>query len=286
MSQGYQAALGIDTELPVTRGFEFEQCTLAKSSPLVDTSGWRGTRSALATRTRPGLATISGLIDIVPLPNDLTAIMPWIMGSPTLQSPFTLGKSLAARVVQIDKVAAVYAYAGCYVRRATFRCRVGEPLRLRLELLAQAETRSLAGSFPAVSYAPGVPFLFSDTTLNLVGQSREVQEWSIVIDNHLQASFANTTTATRIFSRDRTVSLQCTHPFTADEVVLTDAPVAGSAGILRLANPAATLTFQFAALQWSRQSPTIADRNEITCVTHAIARKSNRDDELVVTCEA
>lgn len=282
MSQGYQAALGIDTIPPVGLGFEFEQCAITKTSQIIDTSGIRGSRAHVAARTRSGVETIAGVIELVPSADDLRHLLPWMLGAPAVARQFSLGESLVERFVQVDKVAGVFTYAGCSVNRAMFACRAGQPLRLRLEIVGKTETAGPAGSFPHVAYSSGPPFLFSDTILNLVGQSREVQEWSIVIDNHLEVSFANSTTATRIIPRDRTVTLSCTNPFTADEVVLYDQVLAGSPASLSLTNSAATLTFQFATLQVPSVGPTIAGRQEVPLQLQGVARQVNATSELVV----
>ena len=203
MSQGYQAALGIDTVQPVAIGFEFEQCAITKVSQIIDTSGIRGSRSHLAARTRRGVDTIAGLIELIPTADELRHLLPWILGGVAVDGQYRLGESLGERFVQVDKVAGVFTYVGCLVNRASFVGKAGQPIRLQLEIVGKTESSSPAGTFPMVAYAGGTPFLFSDTVLNLVGQSREVQEWSIVIDNHLEVSFANSTTATRIIPRDR-----------------------------------------------------------------------------------
>ncbi|MBL8829557.1 MAG: hypothetical protein JNM18_21440 [Planctomycetaceae bacterium] len=282
MSQGYQAALGIDTLLPVGRGVEFEQCAITKVSQIIDTSGIRGSRAHLAARTRCGVDTVSGVIELVPAADDLRHLLPWILGGAVVDGQYSLGESLGERFIQVDKVAGVFTYTGCLVNRAVFACRSGQPLRLRLEIVGKTETCGLAGSFPSVAYPGGPPFLFSDTILNLVGQSREVQEWSIVIDNHLEVSFANSTTATRIIPRDRTVTLNCTNPFTADEVALYDQSLAGSPASLSMTNSAATLVFQFATLQVPSAGPTIAGRHEVPLQLQGIARRVDAISELVV----
>lgn len=282
MSQGYQAALGIDTVLPVRHGVEFEQCAMTKVSQIIDTSGIRGSRAHLAARTRCGVDTISGMVELVPAADDLRQLLPWILGGAAVDGQYALSESLVERFIQVDKVAGVFTYAGCLVNRAVFSCRSSEPLRLRLEIVGKTETLTPAGTFPNVTYPGGPPFLFSDTILSLVGQSREVQEWSIVIDNHLEVSFANWTTATRIIPRDRTVTLSCTNPFTADEVVLYDQVLAGSPASLSLTNSAATLTFQFATLQVPSVGPTIAGRQEVPLQLQGIARQVDEASELAV----
>jgi hypothetical protein len=282
MSQGYQAALGIDTVQPVAIGFEFEQCAITKVSQIIDTSGIRGSRSHLATRTRRGIDTIAGMIELIPTADELRHLLPWILGDVAVDGQYRLGESLGERFVQVDKVAGVFTYAGCLVNRASFVGKAGQPIRLRLEIVGKTESSSPAETFPTVAYAGGTPFLFSDTVLNLVGQSREVQEWSIVIDNHLEVSFANSTTATRIIPRDRTVTLNCTNPFTADEVVLYDQLLAGSPASLGMSSPTATLTFQFATLQVPSQGPTIAGRHDVPLLLNGIARKVDTASELLV----
>ena len=283
MSQGYQAALGIDTVQPVTRGYEFEACTLAQQGAILDTSGIRGTRSHLAARTRAGLANVSGLLQLVPSADDLARLLPWILGTPASGNTYALSESVAERYVQIDKVAHVCNYAGCCVQRATFACAVGEPLRLQLELLAKSETVASACSFPSVTYASGAPFLFSDTTLTLLDEPREVRAWSVVIEQHLIASHYNGTTPTRIMSRDRTVTLQTTHPYTADEVDLGNQAASGAAATLTLVGPGHTLGFQFAALQCPPPGVLLRGRDEIVLELAGVARRVGNTAELIVT---
>jgi len=282
MSQGFKSQLGIDTVSPVTRGYEFESCQITKAGTIIDSSGIRGSRSHHSERTREGNYTISGLIELYPSPADLSHLLPLVLGGTPEGTTYPLADSLAAFYVTVDKVAQVFAYAGCKVNKATFSGAQGQPMKLALEITGQTETTGAAGSFPTVTLDNSAPLIFSDTTLTLVGAARQVKQWTVTIDNSLEVRFANSTNATAITAKDRQVTLQCQNPFTSAEIDLYGQALGGAAASLVLANGGSSLAFNFATLQFPDHGPVVPGREEITLSLNGVARKQGATDELSV----
>ncbi|HEY5312080.1 MAG TPA: phage tail tube protein [Pirellulales bacterium] len=282
MSQGFQSQLGIDTVSPVTRGYEFENCQITKAGTIIDSSGIRGGRSHHSERTRQGNDSIAGVIELYPSPADLSHLLPLVLGGTPSGTTYPLADGLAAFYVTVDKVAGVYTYAGCKVDKATFSGVQGQAMKLSLEIAGQTETPAAAGSFPAVTLDNSAPLVFSDSTLTLLGISREVKQWTVTIDNSLEVRFANSTSATAIMPKDRQVSLQCQNPFTSAEIDLYGQALAGSSAALVLAGAGSSLAFNFATLQFPDRGPVVPGREEITLTLSGIARKVGSTDELSV----
>lgn len=282
MSQGFQSQLGIDTVSPVAHGYEFESCQITKSGSIIDSSGIRGARSHHSERTRAGNFTIEGVIELYPSPGDLARLLPLVLGGTASGTTFPLDDSLPAFYAAVDKVAQVFTYAGCKVGKAVFSAAQGQPMKLALEIVGQTETVSAAGSFPAVSFDDSAPLIFSDSTLTLLGTSREVKQWSVTIDNSLDVRFANSVSATAITPRDRLVGIDCQSPFTAAEIDLYGQATVGAAASLALANGGSSLLFNFATLQFPDHGPVVPGREEITLRLTGIARKVGSTDELSV----
>ena len=283
MSQGFQSSLGIDTANPVTRGFDFDSCMITADQTHLDSSGIRGSRSRHSERTRLGPLKVAGSIDLYPSAADLALLLPWILGGTADGTTYPLAEELSSRYVTVDKVVQVATYAGVYVDKATFSASEGQAMKLSLDLLGQTETVGTAGSFPSVTYDNAQPYLCSDSVLTMLSATRQVKTWTLTIDNMLAASFNNSITATSIVPTDRSVTFDCTNPFTSDDADLYNQALAGAAATLVLTDGDATLSFDFATLQVPRKGPTIGGRQEIPLVLSGVVRMVGTAPELSVS---
>lgn len=282
MPHGFQSRLGIDTTPPVTRGFEFARCDVARHVTIVDTSGLRGTRAHLAERTRRGTSLVRGQIALWPSAAELARLLPWVCGGP-VGNAYPLAEVPAERVVTVDKVAGVFHYAGCRVARAVLRGTSGEPVQLALDVLGISETR--LDAFPSVAYDDGPPFMFADSALVLGDVEREVWAWWVEIDHGLEPIFANSETPLRIVSQDRVVRFGCRLPFETNALPLTDPPLAGSPALLTVARGAARLAMHFSAVQFPAGSPVVDGRREIGLEWTGVARRTSGSAEMNVTLD-
>lgn len=283
MSQGFQARLGIDTVQPVARGFDFQSVGLALSQSIIDTSGLRGTREHFSYRTRAGNISVAGQYVGNPSADDLAYLLPWILGAPGSGGTYALAETLPSRYVTIDKVSSVYTYHGVYVSRATFSGAEGMPVGLALDLVGTSETAAAAGTFPTVTYNDSPPLMFSESVVTILGGSRNVKQWTLVIDNQLDVLYFNSVTPTLILPKDRQISFECQNPFTADELDLYNQNPAGAAASLSLSYAQQSVTFNFGVLQVPPQAPGVPGRQEIYLPLRGIARNSGSAPSLSVS---
>lgn len=261
--------------------------TIARQGRILERNGLRGTRSHVADDARQGPYSVAGALQLEPTPDDLVFLLPWILGGSPTGTTYPLADTLPSFSLQIDRIAGVFTYAGCKVRRATFRGAKGGKVNLSLELAAQSETAGAAGSFalPAVaaSQVKGPYILGGDTSLVLNGVAREVAEFELVIDNGLVTDrFMNNLTVVSLPENDRQIALHTSHAYASQNVDLYNQALAGAAGTLILTNGGSSTAFSFGTLQVPAQSPTASSRAEIMLRLEMAARKTGSTLELTV----
>jgi hypothetical protein len=163
-------------------------------------------------------------------------------------------------------------------------------VELVLDIMAtdEATGTSVSGvSSVSISVASNAaPYVHSDAAFSFVSATRQVKEWWVLIDNHLQPRYVNSVTATRISARDRTVVVRCVVPFDDDHDDLYAQSVAGASGTITLTNGNMSTLFTFANLQSPDNSPTIRGKTETHLMLDMIARMSSTTRELVVTSDS
>ena len=261
---------------------EFISESLAKTQTILETGGIRGTRSHPAERTRDGTYTVQGTVNYHGSKGLLDLLLPRILGggsSPT----YTLAETLPFFDCLIERIADRFVYGNCKVNKAVFKARASGLLELALELIGETESVS-ATAFPAISPPVDAPYIWQDCVVTLNSIARVVTQFELTIDNHLEARFSNSQTATDLYPTDRTVHLACTVPFTGDTTDLYGANTAGAAaGSLVFTNGAHALTFSLAQVQFADHSPVVAGKGEILLQLNGAAKKAGSTSELVVT---
>jgi hypothetical protein len=271
MGQGFASQLAIGAGSGPTTGFEFNSCGVAKTVQHIDATGIRGTRSHMAARTRKGNESIGGPIDMSPSPEELAALLPWILGAVASGNTYALAETLPSRYVTVDKTEKVMAYDGCMVNKATFSASEGTEMKLALEVVGKTETPANAGSLTGVTYQGTEPLLFTDSVLTILSVARSVKEWSLTIDNQLAVEFYNSTTATRIVPQDRLITFNASVPYFGN-TDLYDIAIAGDPTTLVLTAGGYVLTFAFAALQYPQQALTVQGKTELMLPLQGTAR--------------
>ncbi len=265
-----------------TESYEFVGENLAKQLTILETAGIRGTRSHPAERTRDGTYAVRGTIRFHCSKGLLDLLLPRILGggaSPT----YTLAETLPGFDVLIERVASRFVYGTCKVNRAVFHARASGLLELALDLVGETETVS-ATPFPAIVPPTDAPYLWQDCAVTLNAASRVVTEFELVVDNHVQARFSNSQTASDLFPTDRTIRLNCTVPFTGDDTDLYGANTGGAAaGTLAFTSGAHSLTFSLPQVQFPDNSPVVAGKGEIFLRLDGTAKRVGSNAELVVT---
>jgi hypothetical protein len=267
--------------------YEFLTESIAKSATHLDTDGIRGTRSHSKEVVREGIYTVAGTITMNPSPADLDLLLPRILGAAASGDTFALAETLPAFGVLVDRVAERFQYTDCYVNRATFRSQAGGLLELSLDILGKTEVKGT--SYPSITLgvtAADAPFVHQDAVVTLAAGAEECLSIEIVIDNVLDARFANSQTAGSITPQDRIITCNLVMPYTSDETSLYSQAVGGIAATIKYTNGDISTLFTFGILQTPDNSPTVPGKSEITLPLAMVARKSGTTEALVVTNDA
>jgi hypothetical protein len=282
---GHAARLGMGSASPGTEEYDIISCSIAKRGSVVESLGFRGTRSHIKESVNLGTYTVGGTIVMEPRPDDLDNLLPRMLGGTESVDVFPLAEALPDFFVVIDKVADVFGYNNCKVARWTMRSSPGQNLQLTLEV--EGKTESLPASFPDIAASLSVlqPYIHHQAVLTLDSTTRDVSNLEIACDNGLLTDqFRNSETRQHLTASDRIITLTCDNPFTADELDLNDIAVAGFAGSVVYTNGDRSLDLTFANLKAPARGPGIPGRTqEIPLRLELQAFQSGATKELVIT---
>lgn len=252
--------------------------TFGKRGTVMSTDGIRGTRSHPVERTRNGLFTVGGTWSTNPGPADLTTLLPYILGTSG-----ALTESIGEFYVGIEKIAAVYQYAGCKMASASFSGSQGSFLALSCNIEGKTETVGAITGFSALTPSLETPYVFMDCVLTIGGTPYQFREFNLTIDNGvLLDRFMNSTSRTDLIAADRVVAISLSLPFTSDTLALYDTGATSAAVVLTFTNGANSLTMTMPAVQFPAQPQNLPNRNEIILPLSGIARKTGATLELTV----
>lgn len=276
--------------------YEFLSESLQSTQSVLDTGGIRGTRTIPKERTRLGVRAVGDTIVMNPGPADLDKWLPRIMGAAEItgSDTFNLGDSFTDFWIYLDRVTDVYYYSQCYVSRATFAAQAGGLLTLSMDIVGTNETigvtRLTSGNTPAIGVTTShQPYVFhdADSGVTFAGTgSREITDFSLSIDNMMDARFVNSVTNTSITAMDRAVTYSATMPFDSDNLdVYRDTP-RGQQAIMVFTNSgnSKALTFTMASLDGADVSPIVQGKTEIMLGLQWEARGTGgSENELTIT---
>jgi len=239
------------------------RCTLAERQQMLTREGLRGSRSHLDTDQRFGPKRVSGTIEMEPSAAELATIMNYAFGNSGVVSD-----ALLTADILVDKVApavangtGVFAYNACKIDRCVIAATQGQPLRLTLDVVGTTE----AGNQTAIN-APNSAgyYIHSDVTLTLQNAAREVQGFTLTIDNRIDKErFMNATTLRTLVEQDRVVDLQAIIPWTDATQDLYDQALAGAGGVLALNDGTTAHNFIFGVLQVPPEGVEIPGKSEL-----------------------
>lgn len=283
-SIGTYSQLGMGSASPVTEAFEFISETLKKVSTHYHSPGIRGTRSRHKSRVRETREAIAGSITMEPTPTEIDNLIERILGGTTAVGVTDVADTLPEFYVEIDRIAKVFEYSGCRVSRAVFSGSSGNPLQLVLDIEGETETVGNAGTAASLSLPTDNIFVFSDIVLTLESAAREVSDFTLTIDNLLDADrYMNSLTRDEIYPLDREVTLACTVPYTTANTALYDAAIAGAAGSLVIADGSTTYTIDFANLKIPAESPEVPGKEEINLALNLASYADDSNSECKFT---
>lgn len=252
-------------------------------------NGIRGTRSPASEMVAEGAYEVTGRIALNVNPAYLALLLPRILGAAAVGTTFSLAETLPSFGVLIDRVTQTFQYTDCVVGRAMFhgKAREGddEPDLLEVVLDIVGKTEVTGTTFPSLTHGTSLayqPYTMSQSVFTMQSATREVKEFWLLIDNHIQQRWASgSTTATALCPRDRTVALRVRVPF--DSTALYAQSLAGAAATLVITNSSVSTTFSFATLQAPAVSPVVRGKTEIDLIVDAVARTVTTTSELTVT---
>jgi hypothetical protein len=271
--------------------YEFLYENLQKHGRQIAANGIRGTRSAPSERVAVGAYEVRGRVAMNVSPLDLDLWLPRILGEAENANVFALAETLPSFGVLMDRVTETFEYTDCVVDRALFhgKAREGddEPDLLELALDIVGTTEVLGTNAPVValgSAAGNGVYTMSQSVFTLASGTRQVKEFWLFIDNHIQQRWASgSTTATALCPRDRTVGLRLRVPF--DETALYEVANSGllSCTLAITLQSGISTTFNFGALQAPANSPVVRGKTEIDLIVDFTARSVGVTRELSIT---
>lgn len=272
--------------------YEFLSEDLRKKGTVINTNGIRGTRSQHSGRSRLGPYTIDGSILFNPDPAMLDNWLPRILGANEVTDVFAVAEGLPSFAVLIDRVTQTFEYRDCYVNRAVFQGRSnqfgGEPSPLVMNLDVVGKSRVTGTAVPQVyipvsTTTPGQksnsPYIFEDGVLTMQAATRQIIDFTLLIDNNLLVRFTNSLTATMICPQSRTVAFRCTMPYSGSTPVsnMLDQSTFAAATLV-FTNGTVSTTFSLAQLQVETVDPVVRGKQEIVLEITGIARMTSNPE--------
>lgn len=197
MVMGYEWKFGIGPQHAsnlATRQFEFESVDINKRDELIRSNGIRGQRTPIGDFTQKGIYNVSGSVVLQPRPDDLSFLLPYILGGAEVADVFPLAETIPEFVVSVDKGTHVENFRGCKVSQAVFRSSQGQPLTLELQVEGRiADAPAASGSFPAIAatMSEKLPFVHHQAIWTFASQNLPMNNLVITINNGLELDHHN-----------------------------------------------------------------------------------------------
>jgi hypothetical protein len=288
-TMGHATKVGIAAAAPSTLQLEFESCGVGQQGSHVQSPGIRDGRSYHSESVVDGPYTVGGPLVMAPRPDELDALLPYILGAAEIADVFALAETIPDFVLDVEKVAdsgtTGYRYSGCKMNSATFRSAAGGLLMLEMDVQGKDEAEI---SFPAIGGTLTVlqPYIHHQLVLTIGGQAYQPSTIDITINNALILDrFLNSQTRTELPESDRIVTCNFTVPYDANaRNNLYGASVAGLAATAKWTNGNRSILFTFGVLQFPKPPIVIPGRTgELMATFAAQARMLSATRELVVT---
>ena len=288
-SMGHAARFAVSSVANGTSGqeFDFVSCSIGKQSNLIIPDGIRGSRARREETVVDGTYTVGGQVVLEPRPDDLTDLLPYILGANSV-----LAETLPEFYCFVDKGGDVYTYTGCKVNTATFRSASNGTMQLVLDIQGKTEDTTLttldASSANTLSVLQ--PYVHHQGVLTLGNTAYECNNVELTIDNALILDrFNNTQTRDYLPESDRVVTLRCDNPFSSVEAAaLYDIARAGlTLNTWTVTNGNYSCIFSMANLKAPTRPVEVGARNqEIPLRLELQAFATSALAELVVTNDA
>lgn len=260
------AQLCMDAAAPIdvsSEPFYFVSSGIRKRNTHAYSTGITGSRSRRSHRARIVQTYVGGPLILEPSPTEIDLMLPRILGGTTGGGVTDVADTLPEFLIAIDKVTKVMTYSGCRVARAVIQGSQNQAMRWSLDIEAETQSTGNAGTFPALTLPTDNFFVFSDLTLTLESVSRKFRDFTLTIDNLLDADrWHNSLTRAEIAAQDRLVQLSVNLPYTSDNEDLFDAAIAGAAGQLVMTDGTTTYTIDIANAKVPTEGPEVPGRGQ------------------------
>lgn len=278
--------------------YEFLNEAVQQKGRVIGGHGIRGTRSSSVERVRLGASEYGGPILMNLDTAMLDLMLPRMLGGTESADSFPLAETLPAFGLLIDRVTGTFEYKDSYIGQWLIHGKAGpdeeelELVELQIEVACKSEFPGTTA--PAVSLATGSnsnPYIFADTSsgVTISGTAREIKEFWLWGNNHLQSRYVNSLNPTAICPRDRTIGLRLRCPYDSGVSALYGGSATGVTASLAFTNAVytgLTTTFTFGKLVYPAESPVVRGKTEIDVVFDFIAKKTGATNELVVTSDS
>lgn len=282
--------IGISASTTFTAGYENKGGNLSLASAPMVSDGMRGTRSRIDGRTRFGLKAVSGSISLDPTPEELAALLPWILGGNASGTSYPLAETLPSRYVaqEMDSSCKWSRFSDVYVNRAVFSASEGSVLSLSLDLIGIDEALQTAGTFPSLTFSETTPFVFHDSSgnIDINGNVTAIKNFQLTIDNALAARFFNSRTATSIKPRDRIITVSCGIEMSNANYNSLYGTETAIAVLTEFSVGNYSLSMNMGSVRAAYQSPAIPNRDEILYQFAGQALKSGSTPEIEVVLDS
>jgi hypothetical protein len=283
---GVNARFAIGASAPTDKPLDFASETLGVRQSFLDPQGLRGTRSRAATRVRANSRIVTGDVNLeAPTAVEMTSILPYITSAASASGTgnnYPLTEALSSFYADLLRGDTLFRYTGCRVNRATFSARKGTCLQCSLNIVGVDETLP-GGAFPSLTLDTGNYFAFEDGIFTIATYQMDCFDFSLTIDNAVQARMVNSQTATVVYTTDRIITARIVVPWGDEESALYGMAVGGVAMSAVFTNGNTSMSFTAPKFQVPKQAPDVTGRDEIQLVLEGVCRNSGtNNDECVI----
>ena len=266
-SQGAMAKAAVDDAVPFdgsSVSIEILSESVRRIDTHLDTNGMRGSKDMSADRVRLARSAISGSLSMNPDAAEVDWFIEKILGGTTAVGVTAVADTLPYWQLMVDRIAKVYTYTDLVVGQATISGSAGDMLTLALDVEGESEVVGSAGAFAGGALSAGNTYVMSDVTLTLGGTVYPCSQFSLVINNNLDADrYNNSLSRSAIVSAGRLVTLSANLPFTPDTAALHAMAIGGVAGILAWTDGSDVYTFTMPNVKAPSNTPVASGKSEI-----------------------
>lgn len=247
---------------------EFVSADVSETRELLDDEdGIRGVRSRTLERAVQGQIKVGGSIKMNPTPVELALVWPYCVQNST---GATLTDAMQDVTVVLDNIQATNTFLGRF-SKVTLAGSPGKKLDLTLDFVGKSNTVTTGGSLSAVPDITVRPYMMQDmgSGITIGGTTYSIDEFELMIDNHIEPTYMQGQTATDLEPQDREVHLKVRTKYTTTEKGLQTTAIAGPAlgspvtGSIAFTNGSNSVTFTFGALVAEPKTVSITDKKHL-----------------------